>query len=146
MKWLNKLWVNSYIPEILKGMANSIRHFFLVPSFTEEYPEKPRPRMPNFRGEHRLKKDELGREKCVACMMCSTYCPAKVIYIEAEPAPWPDREKRPKVFKIDLLSCIYCGMCEEACPEDAIELTPKFYEVSYTRQVKIFDKERLLRD
>jgi NADH-quinone oxidoreductase subunit I len=146
MNFFKKLWIESYFPEIIKAMANSFRHLVAVPCFTEEYPEKPREIVPNFRGEHRLKKDEMGREKCVACFMCSTNCPAKVIYIEAEPAPWPDRDKRPKVFNIDLLTCIYCGMCEEACPEDAIELTPTFYICSTTREEKIYDKERLLRD
>jgi ferredoxin len=76
-----------------------------------------------YRGVHRLNKDEEGRVKCVACFMCSTACPARCIHIEADEAPWDDREKYPAKFDIDELRCIYCGMCEEACPVDAIELT-----------------------
>ena len=93
---------------------------------------------------HRLNKDEQGRVKCVACFLCATACPAHCIDIVAEPSPWPDREKYPKVFNIDELRCIYCGMCEEACPVEAIELT-SFYDLTgASREEMIFDKEKLL--
>ena len=83
---------------------------------TEQFPEE-RPKLPpNYRGVHRLNRDEQGRVKCVACYMCSTACPAHCIDIVAAPSPWPDREKYPETFVIDELRCIYCGMCEEACP------------------------------
>ena len=83
---------------------------------TEQFPEQ-QPKLPaNYRGVHRLNRDEEGRVKCVACYMCSTACPAHCIDIVAAPSPWPDREKYPETFVIDELRCIYCGMCEEACP------------------------------
>ena len=77
-------------------------------------------------------------------MLCATACPAHCIEIVAEEAPWDDREKRPKIFNIDMLRCIYCGLCEWACPCRAIELTEVFNVVSRTRAEKIYDKERLL--
>jgi NADH-quinone oxidoreductase subunit I len=93
-----------------------------------------------------LKMDAQGRPKCVACFMCATACPAECISIVAQPAPWPDRDKVPAKFEIDLLKCIYCGMCEEACPCDAIELTQKFTQVSTSRAEKVHGIERLLRE
>ena len=91
-----------------------------------------------------MNKDEQGRVKCVACFLCATACPAHCIDIVAEPSPWPDREKYPKVFNIDELRCIYCGMCEQACPVEAIELT-SFYDLTgASREEMIFDKEKLL--
>jgi len=98
----------------------------------------------NYRGVHRLNKDEDGRVKCVACFMCSTACPANCIHIVAEESPWDDREKYPTQFDIDELRCIYCGMCEEACPVDAVELTPEYAIVGLTRNEMIFDKAKLL--
>ena len=63
---------------------------------------------------------------------------------EAAPAEWTDRERRPKVFELDMLRCIYCGFCEEACPCDAIRLTPKFYTPTTSRAERVYDKQRLL--
>ncbi|MBI2900294.1 MAG: NADH-quinone oxidoreductase subunit I [Planctomycetes bacterium] len=111
---------------------------------TLEYPEEKYIPRKGYRGEHRLKKDEQGRMKCVACFMCATACPAECIRIVAGPSPWPDRDKIPVSFEIDLLKCIYCGMCEEACPCDAIELTPTFTQIATTREEKIYDLQKLM--
>lgn len=112
--------------------------------FTIQYPEESRPAERGFRGEHRLKADEQGRPKCVACFMCQTACPSNCITITAMESPWPDREKVPASFEIDMLRCIYCGMCEEACPCDAIELTPKTMVPAFTRDEKVYNLPRLL--
>ena len=143
ISWLFK----AYLPAVVKGLANTFRHLFKLGghrTFTVQYPEQKLELKPGFRGEHRLKRDDQGREKCVACFMCQTACPANCIRIVAEEAPWPDRDTRPKVFEIDMLRCIYCGMCEEACPCDAIELTQKPYQVATSRAEMIYDKEKLL--
>ncbi|MGE0706483.1 MAG: NADH-quinone oxidoreductase subunit I [Planctomycetota bacterium] len=149
-----------YIPAVLRGLRLTVERFFGTVDdehATVQYPEKgiydaeegaraighPNPRM---RGEHILVKDEQGREKCVACLLCMAACPALCIHIEPEPAPaeWGDRERRPRVFEIDMLRCIYCGYCEEACPCDAIRLTPKFYTPTTSRTERVYDKHRLL--
>ena len=136
-----------YLPAVAKGLFNTLLHLLKLKGhrpFTVQYPEKRQEVRPGFRGEHRLKVDERGREKCVACLRCQTVCPSNCIDIVAEEAPWEDRDKRPKIFEIDMLRCIYCGMCEEACPCDAIELTEKLYTVSTSRAEMIYDKEKLL--
>jgi NADH-quinone oxidoreductase subunit I len=136
----------TYLPQIFDGMRVTIRHMFGHKAKTVEYPEQRRTlRIENYRGLHRLNRDEQGRVACVACFMCSTACPANCIHIEAGEAPWDDREKYPVKFEIDELRCIYCGMCEEACPVDAIELTPEYHLVGRSREEMIFDKEKLLR-
>ena len=148
-----------YLPEVVRGFGTTLRHFFTSfgqgkTSRTIQYPEQRREdyapvdgglEPSNFRAVHRLNRDEEGRVKCVACMMCPTICPANCIHIEAAESPWDDREKYPAKFEIDELRCIFCGMCEEACPVDAIELTPEYDFVGHTRQEMIFDKEKLLR-
>lgn len=148
----------TYLPQVAKGLAVTFRH--LVKAIgrgrgnkTMQYPEERREQLPvvegginrgNFRGVHRLNRDEQGRVKCVACFMCPTICPAHCITVEAAESPWEDREKYPAKFDIDELRCIYCGMCEEVCPVDAIELTPFYALVGASRQEMVFDKAKLL--
>jgi len=150
---------SSYLPEVFKGLGTTLGHVFGAfkgkngTVKTLQYPEERRENIDvmdggmwkgNYRGVHRLNRDEQGRVKCVACFMCSTACPANCIHIEGSESPWDDREKYPIKFDIDELRCIYCGMCEEACPVDAIELTPAYDIVGLTRQEMIFDKQKLL--
>jgi NADH-quinone oxidoreductase subunit I len=146
LTWLEK----TYLPQVLGGLAITGRHIvgsaFGNMAITVQYPEEETIRPDVYRGVHRLNKDENGRIKCVACMLCATACPAHCIDIVGATAPegWDDREKYPESFVIDELRCIYCGMCEEACPVDAIELT-KLYDITgLTREELIFDKEKLL--
>jgi len=138
-----------YVPAIAAGIGTTVKHmartiFGIGPTVTQQYPEV-QPKLPaNYRGVHRLNKDEQGRVKCVACYMCSTACPAHCIDIVAAPSPWPDREKYPELFVIDELRCIYCGMCEQACPVDAIKLTTLHDLTGLSREEMMFDKEKLL--
>jgi NADH-quinone oxidoreductase subunit I len=137
-----------YLPALFQGLGTTIRHsikaIFAGGTITQQFPEV-RPKLPaNYRGVHRLNRDEQGRVKCVACYMCSTACPAHCIDIVAAPSPWQDREKYPETFVIDELRCIYCGMCEQACPVDAIELTTLCDLTGLSREEMMFDKEKLL--
>ena len=136
-----------YLPTVVSGLMTTGKHMMRTLAgrqLTVQFPEQ-RPHIPaNYRGVHRLNRDEQGRVKCVACYMCSTACPAHCIDIVAAPSPWKDREKYPETFVIDELRCIYCGMCEQACPVDAIELTTLFDLTGFSREEMMFDKEKLL--
>ncbi len=140
-----------YLPQIAggpggDGAAHGGRASFGNKAITVQYPEEQHVPSPNYRGVHRLNKDEQGRVKCVACMLCATACPAHCIDIVGATAPetWPDREKYCESFVIDELRCIYCGMCEEACPVEAIELTGLYDLTGLSREQMIFDKTKLL--
>ncbi len=138
-----------YLPAIAQGILTTVKHLVAGKSTTRSYPEV-KPSIPqNYRGVHRLNRDDRGRVKCVACFLCQTACPAKCIEIEATPTDkndpnWSDRDKYPATFVIDELKCIYCGMCEEACPVDAIELTSIYDLTGLSREQMLFDKEKLL--
>ncbi len=139
-------WEATFLPAIAEGLKTTFQHFKRRRPVTQQYPEV-KPELPlHYRGVHRLNRDEQGRVKCVACMLCQTACPAFCISIEAAEAPpeWPDRDKYPATFVLDELRCIYCGMCEEACPVDAIELTHIYDMTSETREEMVFDREKLL--
>jgi NADH-quinone oxidoreductase subunit I len=145
LTWFEK----TYLPQILGGLGVTAKHMLGVAAghaITVQYPEEQHIPSPNYRGVHRLNKDEQGRVKCVACMLCATACPVHCIDIVGATAPeaWADREKYPENFIIDELRCIYCGMCEEACPVDAIELTGLYDLTGLSREEMIYDKAKLL--
>jgi NADH-quinone oxidoreductase subunit I len=139
-----------YIFEVVRGLATTMKH--LVRNVlhmgrmpTMQYPEEKRVYSSRFRGRHRLMKREDGSPRCVACMMCSTVCPADCIHIVAAEHPDPGIEKYPASFDIDLLRCVYCGLCEEACPCDAIRMDTGIYEIAAdSREKFVVNKEFLL--
>ena len=138
-----------YLPAIARGVAVTVKHMLKDNALTRQYPEVEPEIPPNYRGVHRLNRDDKGRVKCVACFLCQTACPANCIHIEAagtspDDPEWNDRDKYPATFEIDELRCIYCGMCEEACPVDAIELTSIYDLTGMSREEMLFDKEKLL--
>jgi NADH-quinone oxidoreductase subunit I len=153
---------DAYLPEILKGLRVTARHFWtnlgihIQKAFgikvrkrgavTYQYPEERRPLSPRLRTLHRLTKREDGSPRCVACMMCETICPAKCIYIVGAEHPDPTIEKHPVRFDIDIGVCVFCGLCVEACPEDAIRMDTGILEFSsYSREGMIYHMKDLLR-
>lgn len=159
-----------YLPELLKGLAVTTRHF-LRNLFGERdtntqvvdrkganlistvaYPEERIPYPPGYRGLHRLVPRDDGKPRCVACYMCATVCPAQCIYIEAGEYEVTDPsaesrviEKFPTSFVIDELRCIVCGLCVEACPKDAIRMdTYTHAPAEYNRQGFVWDIPKLL--
>ncbi|MCX7641460.1 MAG: NADH-quinone oxidoreductase subunit I [Elusimicrobiales bacterium] len=126
-----------YILEIIKGYIVTFRHFIsnLFKQITGKkivtirYPEEKIPVLgiAKIKSTHRIKLRLDGTPKCVACMLCSTICPAKCIYIEAYETDLIV-EKAPKTFNIDLSRCVMCGLCVEACPEDAITMDSGSFE------------------
>lgn len=149
-----------YLPEILRGIWITSRHFFgnlwvLVRHpfglardrkgmATYQIPEEPRPLPRRLRARHRIMKREDGTTRCVACMMCETICPARCIYIEAEEHPDPRVEKRPRRFEINTGICVFCGFCVEACPEDAIRMDTYRLDISSsTREGMVLSLEDL---
>ena len=160
--------IQSYVPETAKGMAVLMRHFFkntkewalgqrrdpILESVEEgittvNYPEQKRPYPLRTRGVHRLTTREDGSPRCVACLCCSTACPAQCIYIE--PAEYPEGDKRrgyeryPGKFVIDELRCIFCGFCVEACPCDAIRMDTGVHAPPYdSRDQFIYQKDLLM--
>ena len=102
--------------------------------------EAPRSR---FRGMPRLKHDEQGRVKCVACFLCVAACPAGCIRIEAAATPWEDRDKMPGRFEFDLGRCVFCGLCLEACPEDALDQSGPWTMVARDRDKLVLQVDDL---
>ncbi|MFT3775210.1 MAG: NADH-quinone oxidoreductase subunit I [Minicystis sp.] len=160
--------VQAYVPEFLKGLRITMRHFFKntkemvlgqkpdpVLEALEDgvttlfYPEEKRPYPERFRGLHRLTLRDDGSPRCVACLCCSTACPAQCISITPGEYPAGDArrgyERFPETFVIDELRCIFCGFCVEACPCDAIRMDTGMHAVPYdSREQFIYEKDLLM--
>lgn len=144
MTFLEKI----YLPAILKGMAITLSHLFRKKT-TISYPEQKREFSKVYRGQHVLKRDELGRERCTSCGLCAVSCPAEAItMISAERKPGEEHlyreEKYAATYEINMLRCIFCGDCEEACPKEAIFLTDRIVASEYKREPFIYGKDILL--
>jgi NADH-quinone oxidoreductase subunit I len=139
-------WI--YIPAIIKGMSITIKHFFGKKA-TISYPEQKRPFSEVYRGQHVLKRDDQGRERCTACGLCAVACPAEAItMIAAERKPGEEHlyreEKYASVYEINMLRCIFCGDCEEACPKEAIFLTDRIVASDFQRKPFVYGKDILV--
>lgn len=124
-----------------KGLSITFKHLLPGHSTTVQYPKVKLQPSERFRGLHRLVPTQT-REKCVACYLCPTVCPAKCITVES--AENDKGEKYPRIYQIDLLRCIFCGYCVEACPVEAIEMTGNYELANYKRDDFTFTKQRLL--
>ncbi|MBP7810429.1 MAG: NADH-quinone oxidoreductase subunit I [Bacteroidia bacterium] len=137
-----------YLPAIAKGMLITASHLFKKTP-TTKYPEQTRPMAPVYRGEHVLKRDENGAERCTACGLCAVACPAEAITMESAERKKGEEhlyreEKYARTYEINMLRCIFCGLCEEACPKEAIFLTDRIVDAEYEREDFVYGKDKLV--
>lgn len=131
------------LQEVTGAFASTIKHVW-APRDTVCYPEV-KPDLPErWRGRIVLTRDPDGDERCVACYLCSSVCPANAITIQG--AEREDERRYAKTFELDFSRCIFCGMCEEACPTLSIQCTTDFEMGKYSRDKLLYEKEDLLID
>ena len=141
-------WEKLYLPAILNGMLITFSHLFKKKT-TIRYPEVKREFSEIYRGQHVLKRDDEGRERCTACGLCAVACPAEAITMVAVERKSGEEhlyreEKYASVYQINMLRCIFCGMCEEACPKEAIFLTKRIVASDFKRDRFIYGKDILV--
>jgi NADH-quinone oxidoreductase subunit I len=137
-----------YLPAILGGIGITLKHFFKKKA-TVRYPEVKREFSEVYRGQHVLKRDDKGAERCTACGLCAVACPAEAITMTAGERKKGEEnlyreEKYAVTYEINMLRCIFCGLCEEACPKEAIFLTDRIVETEYGRDSFIYGKDKLV--
>lgn len=144
MTWKERM----YLPAILGGMRITFSHLFKKKA-TVSYPEVQREFSEIYRGQHVLKRDENGAERCTACGLCAVACPAEAITMTAAERKKGEEklyreEKYASVYEINMLRCIFCGLCEEACPKEAIFLTDRIVPTNFKRKEFIYGKDKLV--
>jgi NADH-quinone oxidoreductase subunit I len=142
------LWEKMYLPAIFGGIVITIKHLFRRKS-TIRYPEHKRELSEIWRGQHVLKRDDNGAERCTACGLCAVACPAEAITMTAGERKKGEEhlyreEKYASTYEINMLRCIFCGLCEEACPKEAIFLTDRLVSTDYSRDGFIYGKDKLV--
>jgi len=130
-----------FIYEIVWGFILTGLNFFST-KVTFNYPYEKGPLGPRFRGEHALRRYSTGEERCIACKLCESICPAQAITIDVFFRS--DGSRRTSKYDIDMSKCIYCGFCQEACPVDAIVEGSNFEFSKLSRDELFYDKDKLL--
>lgn len=146
MTFLEKI----YLPAIISGLGITLKHLFKK-KVSIQYPEVKRDIPSVYRGQHVLKRDENGAERCTACGLCAVACPAEAITMTAAERNKGEEklyreEKYAKVYEINMLRCIFCGLCEEACPKEAIFLTDRIVPTEFKRGGFVYGKDKLVED
>lgn len=142
------VWERLYLPAIFGGIVITIKHLFRRKT-TIRYPEHTRELSEIWRGQHVLKRDDKGAERCTACGLCAVACPAEAITMTAGERKKGEEnlyreEKYASTYEINMLRCIFCGLCEEACPKEAIFLTDRLVSTDYSREGFIYGKDKLV--
>jgi NADH-quinone oxidoreductase chain I len=132
-----------YLTELFRGLWLTLQYFFKQ-KVTINYPFEKGCLSTRFRGEHVLRRYTNGEERCIACKLCESVCPAQAITIEAEARL--DGSRRTTRYDIDMTKCIFCGLCQESCPVDAIVEGPNFEYSTYEHESLLFNKEKLLKN
>ena len=141
VEWLRN--VRLAVLTILHGMHVTMWYMvqtFRRKTFTQhyEYPEKPVPVKPRYRGFHRF-----DITTCIACDKCARACPVDCIYIDKEKAPPPAKGFVVTGFTIDYTKCMFCALCVDPCPVDCIFMGSTHDQSCFSRDGCVVDYAKL---
>lgn len=103
---------------ILTGLKITFKYLFRPP-VTQNYPTvKP---ILSARVRNSLSLDP---EKCIACGLCATACPNKVITLTSSKDA--NNKKMLESYTMNVGYCLFCGLCTEACPTGALKVSPDY--------------------
>jgi NADH-quinone oxidoreductase subunit I len=104
---------------LLKGLGITLKHAFEA-DMTIQYPEEMPALEDRYRGclVYQF-------EKCIACGLCITACPNRVLTLESFK---DEGAKKKKVlnYTIDRQYCLFCNLCVEICPTSTLYFSHNF--------------------
>jgi NADH-quinone oxidoreductase subunit I len=109
---------------VLIGMRITLKYCF-ARTVTVQYPDRPPPVQPRYRGFHWFE-----IERCSACKSCARACPVDCIYIENSAPRKVERETGISRggaltrWAVDYSKCMFCGLCCDPCPTECIKMGP----------------------
>ena len=129
--------------DFFQGMAVTFRSQKPSELVTEQYPLERPTIAEGYRGQPRLTVDPVtGETKCIACGLCVTACPERLIKVEGERNP-ETKKKQMTSFSYDISRCMFCGLCQEACPQDCLVLSKDYEMAQYSREGMDLKREQL---
>jgi NADH-quinone oxidoreductase subunit I len=132
------------IGTIAQGMYVTLCYFvqtFRRKTFTQhfEYPERPVPVKPRYRGFHRF-----DLTTCIGCDKCARACPVDCIYIEKQKVKSGGKTAfQVTGFAIDYTKCMFCALCVDPCPVDCIFMGSNYDLSCYGRDGCVVDYAKL---
>lgn len=140
LTWLRD--IRLAIVTISHSLATTLQYFvhtFRRGSLTRhfEYPERPVPVTPRYRGFHRF-----DLTTCIGCDKCARACPVDCIYIDKIKNPH-GKGFQVEGFAIDYTKCMFCALCVDPCPVDCIFMGSTFDQSCFTRDGCVVDFARL---
>ncbi|MFH1032222.1 MAG: NADH-quinone oxidoreductase subunit I [Chloroflexota bacterium] len=124
---------------IAKGMAVTLKHFFLHP-ITTQYPEQ------RLCTSRRIRGNELiwDNIRCTGCATCAKACPQGAIKIVTS-IQLDENKYKVEKYEVDTGYCIQCGLCVEACPFRAVFMGSSYERAKYRRGDVVQTNEMLLK-
>lgn len=104
--------LGTMIADVARGLLQS--------PATRRYPFERQPAPARLRG--RL---HWNPERCTACNMCATDCPAGAIKLFVH-----DKATHKIVMRYDVGNCTFCGQCVQSCNRDSITLVNDEWELA----------------
>ena len=97
---ISRFFKTILMTDFISSLLIAVKEIF-KPKKTINYPFEKGKISPRFRGEHALRRNPNGEERCIACKLCEAVCPAQAITIESSERD--DGSRKTTRYDIDMM-------------------------------------------